>query len=326
MAERSAMFETVQIGVESVPGTAVAADKKLLATSFEISPDIEVDTFRPMGYKFDTIASLNKEFVSGDISGQMSYTDLTYLFASLVTTDTPATVGTTGKEWVFSSDSDGPDAPITFTVEQGSSVRAHSFANAQVTGLTLTINRDGTEVGGTVIGEALADGITLTAAPTEISLQPVMVTEVGLKMADTAAGLAGASLLTRAFTAEWSLTDRFEPLWTLNQSTTYDVTVESEPTGELTWRVAADATGMGLLTQMRAGSTKFVRIEATGPVIGAGPATYSLIIDTAVKITDVSPIGPEDNVIGVEWTGSFVHDATWGKAFNVAIINALTAL
>ena len=194
MAERSALFEAVQIGKETTPGTGVAANKKLLATSFELGPEVEVDTFRPNGFKFPTIASLNREHTTGDISGQLSYTDIVYLLSSLVTADTPENVGTTGYEWVFTSDSDGPDAPVTYTIEQGSSVRAHKVVNAQVTGLTLTFNRDGTEVGGTIIGEALEDGITLTGSPTSIDLQPVMVTEVGIKIAAAAADLAADSL------------------------------------------------------------------------------------------------------------------------------------
>jgi hypothetical protein len=326
MAERSALFETVQIGKETTPGTAVAADKKLLATGFEVSINADVNTYRPNGYKFNTIGALDFEMVEGNITGIPSYTDLTYLFSSLISADTPAASGTTGQEWVFTSDSDGPDAPVTYTIEQGSSVRAHSFANGQVTGLTLTINDDGVEMDGTIIGEALEDGITMTAAPTEIALQPVMRTEVGLKLNTSAAGLPAASLLTRGFAVEWSLTDRFAPLKTLNGTSTYDVVVESEPTGEIKLMLEADAAGMVPLTHMRAGSTLFLRIQATGPVIGAGPATYSLIIDTAFKVTDVSDFQVEQDVIAIEWTGTFVHDSTWGKAFNISLINALTAL
>jgi hypothetical protein len=195
-----------------------------------------------------------------------------------------------------------------------------------VTGLTLTFNTDGCEVGGTIMGEALTDDITMTAAPTEVALQPVMRTEVGVKIAGTSGGLAAADFMARVLSVEWSLTDRFEPLWTLNQSTTYDVTLESEPTGEVTLLVEADAEGMSILTNMRSGDGFFLRIQATGPVIGAGPATYSLMIDTFVKITDISPIRAEDNIIAVEYTGSFSHDVTWGKAFSIALINALAAL
>lgn len=324
--ERASLFQGVQLGKETTPGTAVAAGKKLLATSFEIGPNPDVSIFRPNGYKFSTIASLNREWVEGSISGQMAYTDLVYLLSSLVKTVTAASSGTTGYEWIFTSDSDGPDTPVTYTIMQGSSVRAHSFANGLVTGLTLNFSNDGTEVDGSIIGEALSDGITLTSSPTEIALQPVMRTEVAVYIEDASGDLAGATALARVLSASWSLTDRWAPLWTLNGSTTYDATIETEPTGEVKFMLEADAEGMGFLADMRLGTTKFVRIEAIGPQIGAGPATYALTIDTAIKITDIGELHDEDGVYAVEYTGEFAHDATWGKAFNISVINALSAL
>ncbi len=324
--ERSTIFTGVQIGVESTAGTAVAAGKKLLATSFELGSNPDISLFKPMGYKYNTIASLNREWAEGSISGQMSYTDLTYLLASVISNDTPAVVGTTGREYIFISDSDGPDTPVTFTVEQGSSVRAHRVTGALVTGLTLEFANDGCTIDGSLMATAFQDGVAMTATPTEIPLQPVQRIEVGVKLADTQAGLAGATYLTRALSASWALTDRYAAIWSLNQSSTYDATIESEPSGEVTLMMAADAVGMGLLTTMRAGATKFMRIQANGPVIGAGPATYSLIIDTAFKVSDVSDLRDEDGIFAIEWTGVFTHDATWGKAFQITLINGLTAL
>ena len=61
--ERSVLFESTQIGPEVTFGTSVAASKKLLATSFEVGPEVDIATFRPNGYKYDTIASLNTEWV-----------------------------------------------------------------------------------------------------------------------------------------------------------------------------------------------------------------------------------------------------------------------
>lgn len=326
MPERASIFTGVQIGKETTPGTGVAAGKKLLATSFEVGANPDVQTFTPNGYKFATIATLNREWVEGSIDGQMSYTDVCYLLASLISDDTPATVGTTGKEYVFTSDSDGPDTPLTYTVEQGSSVRAHKFTNGLVTGITLSFDKDGTKVDGTIIGTALQDAITLTAAPTEIDLVPVMRTQIGVKLADTQAGLGAAAYLTRVLSAEWSLTDRFKPVWTLNRSTSWDTFIEAKPKGRVKFMVAADAAGMALLTNMRAGTTKFIRIAAIGPVIGAGPATYELEIDTAIKITDMSDLHDEDGLFVAEWTAEFAHDITWGKSFSVRVVNGLASL
>lgn len=324
--ERASLFEGVQIGKETVPGTAVAATKKLLSTSFEFGAAVDVTTFRPNGFKYPTIASLNTEWVEGSISGQLAYTDIVYLLSSLISVDTPATTGTTGYEWVFVSDSDGPDAPATFTVEQGSSVRAHRFANMLVSALTMTFDTDGTEIDGEIIGTALEDGVTMTATPTEIALVPVMRTQVAVYIADTAAGLDAAPALSRIMSIEWALSDRYQPVVTLNQSPHWDAYIESEPTGEVTFTLAADADGMTMLDAMRIGQTKFIRIEAVGPVIGAGPAVNTLTIDTAVKISDMSDFQDEDGLFAVEWTGTITHDSTWGKAFQISVINGLSAL
>lgn len=326
MPERSVMFEAVQLGVESVFGTAVATNRKLLATSFEVGPEVDITTFKPNGYKYDTIASLNTEWTAGSINGLMSYTDLVYLFSSLISADTPATVGTTGQEWVFTSDSDGPDTPVSYTIEQGSSVRAHRIPGALIAGLTLSFSNDGCEIDGTLVARAMIDGAAMTASPTEIALQPVIRKDVSIKLADTAAGLAGATALTRGFAVDWSLTSRYAPILALNGLTDFDAYIESEPQGEVTLLMEADAIGMAQLTPMRSGATKFMRIQATGPVIGAGPATYSLIIDSALKVTDASEFQNEQDVVAMEWTFGFAHDTTFGKAFQINLITALTAL
>jgi hypothetical protein len=326
MTDRSSIYQVVQVGKETTPGIGVAASKRLLATSIEFGPKPEIKMFRPSGFKYDTISAMQKEYVEGSIKGQLTYTDLVYLLSSLITTVTPSTTGTTGKTWSFSSDTDGPDTPATFTVEQGSSVRAHKFNYGLVTGLGLKFNGDSTDIDGSIIGLALQDGVTMTATPTDIPLQPVTRPQILVYLADTAAGLSAASALGRAISASWSLTDRFKPVWVLNGETDYGAHVEDVAKSEIKLMLEADAEGMGLLTTMRANATKFIRIQATGPVIGAGPATYELTLDSAFKISDVAPFKDEDGIFAIEWTGSIVHDATWGKAFQIDVTNALASL
>lgn len=87
----------------------------------------------------------------------------------------------------------------------------------------------------------------------------------------------------------------------------------------------ADAAGMALLTNMRAGSTKFMRIKATGAQI-AGAEYYDLQIDTACKVTDVSPFEDSDGVFAIEWTMNGFYDATWTKTTEIAVVNTLATL
>lgn len=322
MTERATIFQSVQVGVEATPGTSVAANRSLQSISIEPAIKAEVKAFRPMGNKFPTISALGKEWSESKISGQPTYDELAYLFSSLVSYAAPT--GTTEKTWAFAPASNNPDTVKTFTVEQGGSVRAHKFTNGIVTGLTLGFTREEISLNGTMLGAALQDGITMTGSPTAVPLIPVLPTQVKVYLADTAAGLAGATALTRPLSVEWSLTDRFGALFVLNGSTSFVSTLEKEPKLACKLKMAANAEGMGLLAQLRNGASKFLRIEATGPVITTNP--HKLTIDTAVKVTNVSDFSDEDGVYAIEWELTGVHDATWGKAFNIGLVNTLAAL
>ncbi len=325
MAERATIFQTVQIGVETVYGTGVAANRKLTGLSIEPSPRVEIETFRAAGMKFATVSALNKEWSEADLSGPITYTEMVYLLNSLLKAVTTPTGAGNAKTWAFDLSSSAADTVKSFTVEQGSSERAHSVAGGLVTGLSLEFSREGCELTGTMLAKALSDGITLTAAPTEVALKPVMATQVTVKTAATQAGLTAASALTRVLSCSWALTDRFAPLWALNASNDFPATVEIEPTLECKIKLEADAAGMAYLTNLRAGSSVFVRIGATGEAISGG-GNYSMTIDAACKVTDVAPFEDSDGVFAVEYTLGGVHDATWGKATSITLINEMTAL
>ena len=51
MAEIATIFQLVQVGVETVPGTAVAATKKLASLMIEPQIKSEIQKYRGTGYK-----------------------------------------------------------------------------------------------------------------------------------------------------------------------------------------------------------------------------------------------------------------------------------
>lgn len=325
MAERATIFQTVQIGVEGTYGTNVPANRKLTALSIEPAITPEVETYRATGMKFPTIAALNKEWTSANLSGPITYTELVYVLNSLLKAVSTPTGAGNAKTWTFDLASAAADTVASFSVEQGSAERAHEFSGALVTGLTLNFTRDGCELTGTMIGKALVDGATMTSTPTEVALKPVMPTQVSVKTAATQAGLAGASALSRVLSCSWSLTDRFAPLWALNASSDFAATVEIEPSLECKLKVEADSAGMAYLTNLRAGSSVFMRIGAAGEAISGG-GNYTLTADAALKVTDITPFEDSDGVFAVEYTLVGIHDTTWGKATSIILINEMAAL
>lgn len=328
MAERSSLSQGVQVGLETTPGTSVPADKKFVSIGIEPAVQVEPYRFRPMGQKFASQVVPGKEWVEADIAGVGNYNELTWFLASVLRDPgAPTTTDTSARTWVFAPLGSGEDAVKTYTVEQGGTVRAHKFTNGIVTQLELTITRDSVEIGGTMLGQALQDGITMTATPTAAAEVPILPTDVDVFLDTTSAGL-GTTKLTRVLSVKITIGDRFSPVWVLNSAqTSFVAVVESEPTAEITLLMEADTEGMATLTQARAGSTKFMQVRALSDVLaGATTAFHDFKWEAAVKVKDVGDFSDEDGVYAIEYTFEQVYDAAWANAMKATLVNKVTAL
>jgi hypothetical protein len=86
---------------------------------------------------------------------------------------------------------------------------------------------------------------------------------------------------------------------------------------------------MGLLTDLRAGSTKYVRIACISTLnAGATTTKYSLTIDFAGKISASPTFDETDGVYTVNWTMDSVFDAAWGSGQyqKITAVNKVAAL
>lgn len=329
MADRSSIFELTHIGIETTPGTAVTPTRTLAGISVEPELKPTVKTFRPLGNKFLTAATKTREWTECKLSGVPTYNEIVYLLSSLITGASAAQQGgTTAYLWTFSPSSTAGDSPKTLTVEQGSSVRAHQFAYAMVTELSMTFSRadDSVELSGQLFGQQITDGYTLTGSPTQLTLQPISPEDVTVYLADTQATLATADASTRVLKVEVKVGDRHKQVWTLNQSQTgYVANVEGTPSAEMKLLVEADSNGMALLTTMRNGAKKFCRVKAVGGTI-VDSYSYTLQIDWCGFVDKVGKYEDKDGVYAIEFTLSAAHDTTWGKALEFQVQNELSAL
>lgn len=328
MAERTTVTELTQIGVESTPGTAVAANKRLPSLSLDFGIKLGVNAYRPKGDKFPTIHALGKEWTEGKIGGGLTYSEAQYLFGSLLAYAAPVQqASTTAYKWTAAPNPTGPDTVKTFTIEVGSSVRAHKIAHGLITGLTLSGSRDSIDLSGDAIGYALVDGITMTSSPTALEQIPILPKEVSVFLDSTSGGL-GTTKLTRLLKWTWTVGSRFNPLWVVDAAQSSFVTfIETPVTAQLKLLVEADANGMGIFsTYGRTGATGFARIAAASSQLAGTAIPYSLQIDQAVQVADVAPFTDEDGLQAFELTFDIVDSATWGKALQVDLINKATAL
>jgi hypothetical protein len=326
MAERSGLLQGVQVAVETTAGTAVAANKRLASTSIDPGIKVNVNDFKPMGNKYSTLTAIGKEWVEAKISGQLCYTDWVYLAASGLQYTAPVQqAATTAYKWVNTPGQTAEDTVKTLSVEVGGTVRAHKFAYGLVTGLGYSITREKAEIKGTMIGQRITDGITMTASPTQITLQPVLPTQIDI-FADALVANIGTTKLLRVLSIDFENNARADAVWPIDSAqTSFAATVETAPKSTFKLLVEADALGMAILTNLRSSTDIFFRVQATGPMI-ASPYTYLWRHDLCADVTDVSSFSDNNGVYAIEWTFTATYDAGWGKAMTFETTNALTTL
>ena len=252
--EKASIFQGAQIGVEATPGTAVAANKKLMTMSIKPGHRGESKVVRPSGYKYATASYPLKEWGAFSVDGDMTFNEMVYLLAGLLDHEPPTQQGATGAyKWLFSSLTSEGDDTKSFTIEQGDENSAWRLVGARYTGVTLNFSRTGVTIQGDGIGAKFEENVTLTPDPTE--LEPIMVlpTQLKLYVADTRAALADAQALKRSFSLEWSLTNKFGLAWPLGAD---PFAVEGEPNNTAKVRLATDTFGMSFITDLRVAKTK----------------------------------------------------------------------
>ena len=341
---RSTSTQSLQFGRETVPGTAVPANRLLSSLGVSLNPQVESESFRPKGFKYPTVVAANKEWGGGDLEGTPTYDELVVPLSSILGQATVAQImdgptPTGAYRWTFEPSSSGADDPAIFTLEEGDDTTAERMTHAMVTDFNLDISRSEVSLGGSLFGQRVETGIAKTPAaePLAADLVPILPGQVCIYLADTPEGLEvspgvsdPAKRQGTALSINPSIGGRFDPVWYLNcVLPSFGSYVEApEPDFTLEYMVEANANGLEWLDRFRTGETQFVRVEATGPRIydGTTDQFYRLAWDFAVKTLEPGEKSDEDGVYAIQPTLQVVHDPTWGKASQVVVVNTVAAL
>lgn len=329
MAARSDVNIVTQLGVEVTPGTAVAANKRLPDINVEIMPEHDKKFYRGAGYKFNTIGVMNKNWSSGKYDGPLNFTSLAYILASYANYAAPASVGTGGNGWTFNPGIGGTaDTIKTYTIEQGDSTDAEQATNAIFNSLDIEITRDDGKVSGDVVSKGFSVGNTLTATPTTIANTPVSMNDMSIYLDSSSGGLGGTKL-TDVFRLSIKLPKKYELKWVIDAAqTSWADLVEVYMTPKLTLEAEFSSQMRTLYNTLKADnvSNYFLRAQAVGNNIGAG-ADYTFRSDFALQFTDAKPQRKGNgSVYAYNFEFEIMADPTWTKAWQIYLVNALSAL
>lgn len=329
MADETTTTQKVQIGVEVTPGVLVPATKRLLSLDVSLGAQGDIQTFRPSGSKYPSIAALGKEWAGGDVEGWPTYTELMYVLANVLGPPTTSVPGgaAVAREHLFPIRSSELNDPQTWSVEKGSGTLARKAAYGLFTELGMTYNRDEISLDGAFLARILdaAGALTALGGGAELAMIPLLPREVSIYL-DSTFGTIGTTKLLRVLEASWSLGDQYTGLWVLDSAqSSFATAYEGEPSSDVSLTLGADAVGYGLLTPMRAGETRYLRIESIGPEIEAGHS-YMFRADFPVKVTEVPDESDDDGLETLEYGFELFHDSGMGSAGRFVLRNGLAAL
>jgi hypothetical protein len=321
----------IQVGVETTPGTAVAATKRLPGLSFNLSPTVESKKYRSFGFKFNTSSQQHKLWSAGTVEGPLSYNEIIYPLSTMFTPPTPTTPsgGTLSREWKFTPLAQGNETPKTLTIEEGDSVAAQKAAYVAATGLTFTFATDDVTINGPLIGQAPVT-TTMTGSPTSVAQIVASARDIDVYIGSTL-GALGVTLfgsgnkLTDAISGSFGIGEKFKPQWVHN--TTYDSfksLVETPSELTMSYMSEFNAQARGIFDLIATNPLQYVGIRITGPII-EGSIPYIFEIAAACRITGST----EEDADGV-WAYNFEFspeiDNTLTSAFWIRVVNTMTAL
>lgn len=182
------------------------------------------------------------------------------------------------------------------------------------TAVTITVNAAGITGGGTITPTTS----TPFAVPTASDVTPIMPGEINVYV-DAVHSAIGTTQYTGDFACGWGIGDRRNPVWTLNRSlNSFASMVETKPNPTFTLSVNDDAVGRQLIPYMRAGTSRFIRIECIGPVI-SGNYRYEYVVDLHGKIVQAPGRGDINGARSLDFTFRTMHSAAWGKALSIRL-------
>jgi hypothetical protein len=267
---RGSVNQSLQFGIETTPGTAVPANKRIDALSLVMGIKGTFKSTAGTGRKYASVQQLNSEWTEASFTGSLDYNAMTYILAGAMGIATPAAHGTsaTAKDWVYDAILSGPRQPQTYSIEQGeAATRAQKFAYGLINTFGYKITRQDASVTGNLLAQQVSDGITMTASPTAVSLLPMVGQQFNVYLDPTSANL-GVTQLTEFLSVDFSMGNIYGPFWPINRANaSYLAHVDLKPSISCKLMTEADSVGMALLTSMRSGSTQFLRVNGQGPVI-----------------------------------------------------------
>lgn len=330
----SAVYDVLQVGTETTPGTGGSADKKLATLRSEI--DYRSNGFgtpRPSGGKYvGTVVPVDM-WAEGAISDPAAdFNAFPYLLSSNLGYAAPTVAGAVAT-WVHTSSAFAASTLKTQVWQRGQTGAVQTFRNVMIPDFNINFRRSSTtEVGGLALGKRPTLGTALTAA-TSIASVPMngKNTSVYYHTAfQTPAGL-GTRLSPKGYNVSFRHNGVIAPDFVLDDSvTSFDALLEGDIDCGGTLIMRFDVTGTDLsgpltIAELDAATVNYLAVQNIGPLISGGDF-YTFTLAMAIQLSAAPRVRREGNAMVVEFAFTCVPDPTTGKVVEITVKNTVTAI
>lgn len=324
MAKQDTINVASYLGIESTEGTPVTPDTQFLSLAFNLGIEAEYQEFGAQGFQHQTGVQRLKEWTSVELPEKpICFNSLTFpLSIGIKAVGAPTADGTNGKKRVFTAS----DTIKTATIVEGDSVEADQAAGVFLHTYNFMMGRSKGGFSASGMARLLSlNGGSIPGGPTLISQVILDPSKWAVRLADTKAGLDGASDESGIYEGSVVIPTRWGTHWPMNPAnTSFAGRVKLPSAVSASIQIINDATGRGLITtNMRGNTGKYVRFSNTGPVIAGGVASaYLLQIDFFGQIVG----GPKYNdfeglrTLPLEFRGLKASDL---DAYEITLINTI---
>ena len=332
---RATVNQQVQVGVESVYGTAVACPKLLTAFTWSLGLKAATKQFRGTGRQYPSASSLLTEYSAGKLSGPGDFAQCVYPISTLFGGATIALHGlsTTAYDWKWTPPLVGSYAANakSLTTQMGDSSDAEQYAGLVATGFGYSFGRkQEVQFDAELMSLTFTEGVSLTASPAEVEQVPMTGAQFNVYLDATSAGI-GVTQLTDPLKVDFKASGYYEAYWPINRtSASYTSILDKEKKNELKLTLQANSVGIAIKgNYLETGTRAYVRVQGTGPIIdGAHTINAAFQHDMAVFVADMAEFSDTDGVYAVEYTLAIAEDSAWatGTAQILTLTNLLQTL
>ncbi|MPZ13981.1 MAG: hypothetical protein GEU73_06090 [Chloroflexi bacterium] len=326
-----AALRRIQLGRETVPGTAVAATIK--AMGFQLGMSLHDRVITQPEDHHGSLAAAHRHYTQSqewtdELSGNPTFEDILYPLAMAIrgnVTPTTPVGATAARLWTFTPDLVTPNTPDTFTLEFGDNAQAYEVEHVFATSLELSAALgDPWEISAELIGRQVTP-TTFTPALPDRDVRTPVCPLTRLYVDDGGGTIGTTQIMTTLLDWTWSLPEHFNAKRYQDGTLYFTSHGELPMAPELTLTCEHNAQIVALRGKYVDGIRQLVRIQATGEEVEAGFPRL-VTIDGSYLITEFSGFDEADGRTTVELTLRGEYDPDYAKLFEVSAQSGVNSL